>query len=937
MGSSKKVTVGYKYYLGMHMVLCHGPVDSVNKITVDNKTAWEGTSTGGTITINSPNLFGGESREGGVSGPVDVLMGASNQARNAYLQAQLGNDIPAFRGVLSVVLNQVYVGLNPYLKRWAFWAKRINVKSNGSAQWYLAKAAIGNDMNPAHIVRECLTDEQWGMGYAEADIDDTYFTEAADTLYTEGMGISILWDRSMPLDEFIGQILKHIDAVLYVARDTGKFRLRLVRNVGSIGSLPVLDEDSIERVTDFKRNTADELTNEVTVVYWDAATGKKNSVTVQDIALIAQQGAVVGTTVQYPGFTSGTVAAAAASRDLKSLSSPLASCTVYVNREAAKFNIGEVFVMQWPEYGLQQVAMRVLDVELGTLDSNLVKLMVIEDVFSLSQAIYSAPPPSGWVNPVAAPSALPYRIVLETPYWDLVRNLSEADMDYMDPFAGYLQATGSRPSGDALSFDLHTKYNAQPDSSYAFRDSGYFCPTATLTSSVGLAVSSTLSLTAPEDLDLVELNTYAVIGTEYVLVTGVNIGASTVTVSRGVLDTVPQVHAAGTRIFFVDGFQATDETQYLSSDVVNVKMLPITGQGTLAIASAPANSLTFAQRQNRPYPPGFLRLNGVQYPASVSGNTLTVVWEPRNRLQQTESIITQSHSGISPEAGVTYNIRFYDGSTNALRESVTGITGTAHAHTLLSDILLLHFDGTNGSTTFTDDVGNTFTAYGNAQLTTTDPKFGTACGTFDGTGDYIDCPANASFSVGTDDFTLDFWVKTTRNAVGQVVAPRIISPRTSTNGAGGLQVWQSIGAGVDTNGNALTLATPTGTAILVSTVDAVNDGNWHHVAFCRAGGTLRSFLDGALKQSVSDSTSFTLMGTEGIKIGVRGDLSAESYFNGQIDELRFVKTAIYTAAFTPPSAAGSTGIKPSSIRVELEAVRGGLVSWQTHNITANVT
>ena len=64
MGKSKKVTVGYKYYVGMHMVLCHGPVDSVSAIEVDGRTAWSGSATGGSVTINAPDLFGGESRTG---------------------------------------------------------------------------------------------------------------------------------------------------------------------------------------------------------------------------------------------------------------------------------------------------------------------------------------------------------------------------------------------------------------------------------------------------------------------------------------------------------------------------------------------------------------------------------------------------------------------------------------------------------------------------------------------------------------------------------------------------------------------------------------------------------------------------------------------------------------------------------------------------------
>ena len=116
-GSSKSVTVGYRYYLGMQMVLCHGPIDAVTRIEVDGKTAWSGNATGGTIGVNASELFGGDEREGGVSGSVDIEMGRPTQGRNGYLQARLGSDIPAFRGVVSAVLRQVYVGLNPYLKQ----------------------------------------------------------------------------------------------------------------------------------------------------------------------------------------------------------------------------------------------------------------------------------------------------------------------------------------------------------------------------------------------------------------------------------------------------------------------------------------------------------------------------------------------------------------------------------------------------------------------------------------------------------------------------------------------------------------------------------------------------------------------------------------------------------------------------------------------------
>ena len=91
-GSSKEVTVGYKYYLGMHMVWCHGPVDKLLRVRADKRDAWEGTGLDGSIAINAEDLFGGESREGGVSGTVDLQMGLPSQGRNSYLQSQLGEE-----------------------------------------------------------------------------------------------------------------------------------------------------------------------------------------------------------------------------------------------------------------------------------------------------------------------------------------------------------------------------------------------------------------------------------------------------------------------------------------------------------------------------------------------------------------------------------------------------------------------------------------------------------------------------------------------------------------------------------------------------------------------------------------------------------------------------------------------------------------------------
>lgn len=681
--SSKAQTVGYKYYLGMHAIMCHGPVDKVTRFSVDGKAAWSGTSTGGAVVVNAPMLFGGDEREGGVSGTIDIEMGLPSQGRNAYLQSQLGAAIPAFRRVLGLVFRQCYLGNNPYLKRWAIRATRIQLRQDGIAQWYAAKADVGGDMNPAHIIREVLTDPDWGMGYPEADVDNASFTAAADILHAEGMGMSILWDKQQQLSDFLAIVLRHIDGSLYTDRTTGQFVIKLARGGYDIPSLMLLDEAVVERVTDFKRSTVAELTNQVSVVFWDKSTGKNNSVTVQDIALAASQGATVGTTSQYLGFTNGTIATRAAARDLKALSTPLASATLYVTRKAASLNIGDVFRFAWAEYGISQVVFRVTNIELGELTSNLIKLSVVEDVFALSSAIYSPPPPSEWTNPIGAPTPVPFRLLTEVPYYLIARTLGDSAAAALPQTASYMMIGGTNPGGSAYSAQIYVDEGA----GYQQQAVANFCPTAVISAAYGQA-DTALAITGGLDLDLVAIGDVAAVGTGAIntreLVQVVSITDTLVTVKRGMLDTVPVPIASNTRLIFLgsgDNPSVVElPNEYALGESVSVRMLTTTGQGTLALGSGATDTLAVnatAGRQWRPYPPGRLRINAATYPATITGQ-LALTWAHRDRIQQTaQTLVDQNAASVGPEPGVTYTLRLYD-QGGTLRRTEAGLTGTAY-------------------------------------------------------------------------------------------------------------------------------------------------------------------------------------------------------------------------------------------------------------------
>lgn len=168
MGKSSSVTVGYKYFLGVHFVPCLGPVDKVLRIDVADREAWIGNGQAGQITIDAPKLFGGDGREGGISGAVDIAMGGPTQAPNDYLQAQKGAAIPAFRGVLGVILRRCYLGNNPYLKPWAFKVQRVFVGDDGAAQWNSTKAGISRGITFRNAALYLSFDRSASMAGARA-------------------------------------------------------------------------------------------------------------------------------------------------------------------------------------------------------------------------------------------------------------------------------------------------------------------------------------------------------------------------------------------------------------------------------------------------------------------------------------------------------------------------------------------------------------------------------------------------------------------------------------------------------------------------------------------------------------------------------------------------------------------------------------------------
>ena len=209
--------------------------------------------------------------------------------------------------------------------------------------------------------------------------------------------------------------------------------------------------------------------------------------------------------------------------------------------------------------------------------------------------------------------------------------------------------------------------------------------------------------------------------------------------------------------------------------------------------------------------------------------------------------------------------------TAAYRRSIAGPADPNWA-TVFS---LLHMNGANDSTAFTDQRGATWTVGGGAQISTAQSKFGGASGSFNGTDAYIRSTFTTPIAAG-EDVTLECWVYPTSVASGYKT------------------IWHVSGRALYLKGN--TFLWYSGGDCCVSA--AVTTGAWYHVAVVRNAGVFSVYVNGVASSSTfTDSTAFP----SGITT-LAANAAGTERFAGYLDDVRMSRgIARYTSNFTPPT------------------------------------
>ncbi len=203
-------------------------------------------------------------------------------------------------------------------------------------------------------------------------------------------------------------------------------------------------------------------------------------------------------------------------------------------------------------------------------------------------------------------------------------------------------------------------------------------------------------------------------------------------------------------------------------------------------------------------------------------------------------------------------------------------------------VLLLHFDGTDGSTTFTDVRGHTVTLNGGAaEIDTAQSKFGGASCLFGGSGSYLTVD-HSDIDLGTGDYTVEGQVRYVALGSDLGIFQIYTSALGSTYGdiglftqsGGSFGLWSNAGYSVSTSG-------------------LIAADQWKHFAVVRNGANVDLYIDGV---SVISRAASSLVGRQVLTLGAAYSTTYDH--NGWIDEFRITKgVARYTGTFTPPGLA----------------------------------
>lgn len=211
----------------------------------------------------------------------------------------------------------------------------------------------------------------------------------------------------------------------------------------------------------------------------------------------------------------------------------------------------------------------------------------------------------------------------------------------------------------------------------------------------------------------------------------------------------------------------------------------------------------------------------------------------------------------------------------------------------LNTALLLHFNGTNGATTTTDDnssgrTAKTITMANGAALNTGTKKFGTASVIFDGSGtDVVYTADSDDWNLALSTKTFEAWMYIDNLATVSRNSPNHVPKLMGHMNQGGTIYWCF---GPNTEGGLTLFYYDGGSRWTHSTTKDITTGQWYHFALIIANNTAKGYVNGVeylSKTFTANPSAGNVDFTIGSEFG--------TCFDGFVDEFRVSYGNRYTS------------------------------------------
>lgn len=504
------------------------------------------------------------------------------------------------------------------------------------------------DINPVHVIRECLTDSVWGLGMPESDLDNTTFKSAAQTCFDEKFCTSFYWTQQGSILDFINNVLVHINGVLVEDRVTGKLKLKLIRGEYDKTKVRELNETNVAAVDGFSVPSAKDLASQVIVTYTDVARNTTATAVAHNTALYDNNNV---RKVEYNGITRFSVASRVAERDLRTVSTPLASCTIVCTSDASNIEKGDVVKLTWPKYEVYGMYFRVLAVNYGDGTNNAVELECVQDVFSTPEQPIVVEEEQRWEPPVFDPLKPKVAKVTEPSYFELV--MAEGD-DF----------SSSVEEGETVLSGYFIRANSQQDSVMVYDklSEEEFLP---LSDEALYAEAYQLEDDLP--WDSVQLYMGELLGNVALINNEIVYFDLDGTLFRGLFDTTPKTHPKGSYIVTLEDVNYFDGATVIIGETTDILIVPQSPYDKAGPGEWVETSVPVRGRYLLPYPPAAVKING-SFVEKTNLPDFQITWRDRNRIQQTGGtpISWFEDANVTLEEGVTYKIFLRGGSHTEL-------------------------------------------------------------------------------------------------------------------------------------------------------------------------------------------------------------------------------------------------------------------------------